>query len=139
MAADGLGMLVIGTNHRQAPLDFRERVAFGPDEMPRFLAQARDALDQNDVFMLSTCNRTELYAVHSDLAVAADRVRRLLVEFKAVDALVTNFHLPRSTLLMLVCAFAGRERVLAAYAEAIRERYRFYSYGDAMLAMRERS
>jgi S-adenosylmethionine:tRNA ribosyltransferase-isomerase len=52
--------------------------------------------------------------------------------FRAVDALLTNFHLPRSTLLMLVCAFAGRERVLAAYAEAVREGYRFYSYGDAM-------
>jgi S-adenosylmethionine:tRNA ribosyltransferase-isomerase len=53
--------------------------------------------------------------------------------FRVVDALITNFHLPRSTLLMLVSAFAGRERVLAAYAEAMRERYRFYSYGDAML------
>jgi S-adenosylmethionine:tRNA ribosyltransferase-isomerase len=53
--------------------------------------------------------------------------------FVAVDALLTNFHLPRSTLLMLVAAFAGREAVLAAYAEAVRERYRFYSYGDAML------
>ncbi len=54
-------------------------------------------------------------------------------EFGVVDALVTNFHLPGSTLLMLVAAFAGREQVLAAYGEAIRERYRFYSYGDAML------
>jgi len=53
-------------------------------------------------------------------------------EFKAVAALITNFHLPRSTLLMLVCAFAGRERVLDAYRAAVRERYRFYSYGDAM-------
>ena len=52
--------------------------------------------------------------------------------FRAVDALVTNFHLPRSTLLVLVCAFAGRERVLEAYREAVRERYRFFSYGDAM-------
>ncbi|PYQ62630.1 MAG: tRNA preQ1(34) S-adenosylmethionine ribosyltransferase-isomerase QueA [Acidobacteria bacterium] len=56
--------------------------------------------------------------------------------FQMVDALLTNFHLPRSTLLMLVSAFAGRERVLAAYEEAVREGYRFYSYGDAMLLER---
>jgi S-adenosylmethionine:tRNA ribosyltransferase-isomerase len=56
--------------------------------------------------------------------------------FRAVDVLLTNFHLPRSTLLMLVSAFAGRERVLAAYEEAVREGYRFYSYGDAMLTSR---
>jgi S-adenosylmethionine:tRNA ribosyltransferase-isomerase len=56
-------------------------------------------------------------------------------EFRMVDALLTNFHLPRSTLLMLVSAFAGREFVLRAYAEAIRERYRFYSYGDCMLIL----
>ena len=53
--------------------------------------------------------------------------------FRVVDALVTNFHLPRSTLLMLTCAFAGRELVLQAYEEAVRRRYRFYSFGDAML------
>jgi S-adenosylmethionine:tRNA ribosyltransferase-isomerase len=53
--------------------------------------------------------------------------------FRAVDALVTNLHLPRSTLLMLVCAFGGRERVLAAYREAVERRFRFFSYGDAML------
>jgi S-adenosylmethionine:tRNA ribosyltransferase-isomerase len=55
--------------------------------------------------------------------------------FRAVDALLTNFHLPRSSLLVLVAAFAGREAVLAAYAEAIAEGYRFYSYGDAMLVL----
>ncbi len=54
-------------------------------------------------------------------------------EFRAVDALLTNFHLPRSTLLMLVSAFAGRESILAAYTEAVREGYLFYSFGDAML------
>jgi S-adenosylmethionine:tRNA ribosyltransferase-isomerase len=52
--------------------------------------------------------------------------------FKAADALLTNFHLPKSTLLMLVSAFAGRERILAAYTEAVNESYRFFSYGDAM-------
>jgi S-adenosylmethionine:tRNA ribosyltransferase-isomerase len=56
-------------------------------------------------------------------------------EFRAVDALLTNFHLPKSTLLMLVSALAGREFILEAYAEAIRERYRFFSYGDCMLIL----
>ena len=53
-------------------------------------------------------------------------------EFRVIDALITNFHLPQSTLLMLVSAFAGRENVLAAYREAVREQYRFFSFGDAM-------
>ncbi len=53
--------------------------------------------------------------------------------FKVIDALITNFHLPESTLVMLVSALAGREQVLAAYEEAVRERYRFFSFGDAML------
>lgn len=79
-----------------------------------------------------------------ELAPCAGRTRLFIYppfEFKLVDALLTNFHLPRSTLLMLVSAFAapgrldGRELVLSAYAEAIRERYRFYSYGDAMLVL----
>jgi S-adenosylmethionine:tRNA ribosyltransferase-isomerase len=55
--------------------------------------------------------------------------------FRAVDAMITNFHLPRSTLIMLVSAFAGKELIDRAYAEAIRERYRFYSFGDAMLIL----
>ena len=55
--------------------------------------------------------------------------------FRLVRGLLTNFHLPQSTLLMLVSAFAGRERVLAAYAHAVRERYRFFSYGDCMLVL----
>lgn len=54
-------------------------------------------------------------------------------EFKVVDALVTNFHLPKSTLLMLISAFAGRDTVMAAYKEAVEKRYRFFSFGDAML------
>ena len=53
--------------------------------------------------------------------------------FRCVDALITNFHLPKSTLLMLISAFAGYDAVMRAYQHAIAERYRFYSYGDAML------
>ena len=55
--------------------------------------------------------------------------------FRIVDALLTNFHLPKSTLLMLVSAFANRELILEAYEEAVRERYRFFSYGDCMLIL----
>lgn len=78
------------------------------------------------------------------LAAGVGRTRLFIFpphDFRIVDALLTNFHLPRSTLLMLVSAFAaprkmvGRERILAAYAEAVQERYRFFSYGDAMLIL----
>jgi len=58
--------------------------------------------------------------------------------FQAVDGLITNFHLPESTLLMLVCAFAGTDSILAAYRHAVNERYRFFSYGDAMLILPEK-
>jgi S-adenosylmethionine:tRNA ribosyltransferase-isomerase len=56
-------------------------------------------------------------------------------EFQLVDAMITNFHLPESTLIMLVSAFAGRETILSAYAEAVKRQYRFYSFGDAMLIL----
>ena len=56
-------------------------------------------------------------------------------EFRAVGAMLTNFHLPRTSLLLLVCAFAGTELALAAYRHAVEERYRFYSYGDCMLIL----
>ena len=53
--------------------------------------------------------------------------------FKMIDGLITNFHLPESTLLMLVSALAGKDRIMAAYEEAVKQRYRFFSFGDAML------
>jgi S-adenosylmethionine:tRNA ribosyltransferase-isomerase len=56
-------------------------------------------------------------------------------EFRVISGLMTNFHLPKSSLLMLIAAFAGRERVLDAYRQAVAQRYRFYSYGDAMLVL----
>ncbi len=66
---------------------------------------------------------------------ATDLFIRPPFEFRASDGLLTNFHLPRSTLLVLVCTFAGRDLIMNAYAEAIRQNYRFYSYGDAMLIL----
>jgi S-adenosylmethionine:tRNA ribosyltransferase-isomerase len=56
-------------------------------------------------------------------------------QFQLVDGIITNFHLPKSTLIMLISAFAGRERVLAAYQEAVEREYRFFSFGDAMLLL----
>jgi S-adenosylmethionine:tRNA ribosyltransferase-isomerase len=82
-------------------------------------------------------------AQHPGRVRATDMNTRLLIQpgypWRVVDALLTNFHLPRSTLLALTCAFGGTERVLAAYACAVRERYRFYSYGDAMFLWRQRA
>lgn len=75
-------------------------------------------------------------ATGGTIAAATGWTRKYIVPpytFRAVDALLTNFHLPRTTLLLLVAAFAGEERLREAYAHAVRERYRFYSYGDAML------
>lgn len=92
------------------------------------------------VLVGTTCVRTLESVVGEDGRVAAgtgwtDLFITPGFRFLATDALVTNFHLPRTTLLMLVSAFAGRERILAAYEEAIRRGYRFYSFGDAMLVL----
>ena len=74
---------------------------------------------------------------HAGAVVAAAGEANIFIfpgfQFRVVDALLTNFHLPQSTLLMLVCAFAGKENVLRAYERAVEERYRFFSYGDCML------
>jgi S-adenosylmethionine:tRNA ribosyltransferase-isomerase len=75
----------------------------------------------------------ESAALTGRLAGRTDLFIRAGFEFRIVDALMTNFHLPRSSLLLLVAAFAERETILAAYREAIARGYRFYSYGDAML------
>jgi len=89
----------------------------------------------------STTTRTlEAVALAHDGRIAAGRGSTDLFiypgfQFRVIRGLLTNFHLPRSSLLMLVSAFAGRERVLQAYREAIAQRYRFYSYGDAMLML----
>ena len=113
-----------------------ERYEVSPDAAAR-INDARRA-GGRIVAVGTTCVRVlETVSDDSGVVVPGEGATRLFIRpphrFRAVDLLVTNFHLPRSTLLMLVSAFAGRENVLAAYEAAIRERYRFYSYGDAML------
>jgi S-adenosylmethionine:tRNA ribosyltransferase-isomerase len=83
----------------------------------------------------TTCRTLETWALTGKTSGWSDLFITPGFEFKVVKSLVTNFHVPKSTLLMLVCALAGRERILDAYAEAIREKYRFFSYGDAMLIL----
>lgn len=88
----------------------------------------------------TTSTRTLEAAAQADGSIAAGRGSTDIFiypgyEFRIIDGLITNFHLPKSTLLMLVSALAGREHILAAYEEAVRERYRFFSYGDAMLIL----
>jgi len=108
-----------------------------PGDAERAVAAARSrgarvvAVGTTAARVLETCARED-----GSVAAGAGETELLLVpgcRFRAVDALLTNFHLPRSSLLLLVAAFAGRERILEAYAAAVREGYRFYSYGDAML------
>ena len=107
-----------------------------PESTARAVARARDA-GGRVVAVGTTVVRTLEHAAREYGAVVAGCGRTDLFiypgyEIRVADALLTNFHLPRSTLLMLVSAFAGRERILAAYHEAIETGYRFFSYGDAM-------
>jgi len=105
-------------------------------------AISRARADGRRIIAVGTTTTRTLEAVaraHDDAIVAAAGSTDLFIypgfEFRVIDGLLTNFHVPRSSLLMLVSAFAGRERVLAAYQAAIAARYRFYSYGDAMLIL----
>ena len=109
------------------------------DEAARAIAQAKQA-SRRVVAVGTTVVRTLETAASETGAVAPmSGESRLFVtpgfQFKVVDALMTNFHLPKTTLVMLVSALAGTESMRRAYAEAVRERYRFYSYGDAMLIL----
>lgn len=103
-------------------------------------AVARAASEGRRVVAVGTTTTRALEAAAARGPLRARRGETDLVlypgrRFRVVDTLLTNFHLPRSSLLLLVCAFASREAVLAAYADAVREHYRFYSYGDAMLIL----
>lgn len=111
--------------------------------VPEATAEAinRAKAEGRRVFALgTTATRTVEYAVDDDgRVVAGEGMTDLFItpgfRFKVVDALITNFHLPRSTLLMLVSAFAGRELVLKAYRQAVQGSFRFFSYGDCMLIL----
>jgi S-adenosylmethionine:tRNA ribosyltransferase-isomerase len=110
----------------------------------RFLISEASARIINDATRILAVGTTVVRVLESaqrdgDRLIAQEDETNIFIyppfEFQAVDLLLTNFHLPRSTLLMLVSAFAGREFILSAYTEAIRERYRFFSYGDCMLIL----
>lgn len=107
-----------------------------PPETVDAVASARS--EGRPVIAVGTTSLRTLESAWNGFGLAAGEGRTKIFiypgyEFKVADRLFTNFHTPKSTLLMLVSAFAGRERMLKAYAEAIREKYRFFSYGDAML------
>jgi S-adenosylmethionine:tRNA ribosyltransferase-isomerase len=109
------------------------------NEAAQAIAQTKQA-GRRVVAIGTTVVRTlETVAQEQGAVIPAGGESRLFItpgfQFKAVDALMTNFHLPKTTLLMLVSAFAGVESIRKAYEEAVRERYRFYSYGDAMLIL----
>jgi len=84
----------------------------------------------------TTLRALETFALKNELSGETDLYIYPGFQFRIVQRLITNFHLPKSTLLMLVCAFAGKENVLRAYRHAVEQRYRFFSYGDAMLIER---
>jgi len=120
-------------NHRM----LSERYTIGP-KTARTIGSAKE--EGRPVFAVGTTVVRALESAWQDSRLlkgtrSTDLFIRPGFEFGVVDRLLTNFHLPRSTLLMLVSAFAGRELILRAYEDAVREKYRFYSYGDCMLIL----
>ena len=108
----------------------KERYAISPDVFQRLQEKKVLAVGTTTLRALETAASTGKLEGETDLFVYPG------FEFRIVERLLTNFHLPKSTLLMLACAFGGRENVMRAYAHAIERRYRFFSYGDAMLIER---
>ena len=113
-----------------------ERFAIAPEAAERINRHRRRG--GRIIAVGTTCVRSLEFATDEDgLLVAGSGRNDLFIypgyRFRMVDGMITNFHLPKSTLMMLVAAFAGRDRILAAYRKAVEEKYRFFSYGDAML------
>jgi len=121
------------TRHRMAPEYFElSEVASSRLNAAKAAGKRLVAVGTTSVRVLECCTSPQGFAAQRgwcDLYIYPG------YQFKAVDRLLTNFHLPKSTLLLLVSAFAGRELILRAYAEAVNEHYRFYSYGDCMLIL----
>lgn len=107
-----------------------------PEETMRIITETKRSGGRVVCVGTTSCRTVESFANEDGTMDAKSGWTNIFIypgyRFKCMDALVTNFHLPESTLIMLVSAFAGRENVLAAYEEAVRERYRFFSFGDAM-------
>lgn len=107
-----------------------------PDETARIITETKRSGGRVVCVGTTSCRTVESFANEDGTMDAKSGWTNIFIypgyRFKCMDALVTNFHLPESTLIMLVSAFAGRENVLAAYNEAVREKYRFFSFGDAM-------
>jgi S-adenosylmethionine:tRNA ribosyltransferase-isomerase len=112
-----------------------------PGETAARINQAHEEKRRIIAVGTTTVRTLETAADEEGKVTAGSGETRLLIvpgyRFKCLNALVTNFHLPRSTLLMLVCAFVGTPLIMKAYEEAVREKYRFYSYGDAMLIINQ--
>ena len=107
-----------------------------PEETARIVSETKKKGGRVIAVGTTSCRTLESFAREDGSLPAASGWTNIFIypgyTFKCVDALVTNFHLPESTLIMLVSALAGREHVLHAYEEAVKERYRFFSFGDAM-------
>ena len=110
-----------------------------PEETARILNETRKAGGRIICVGTTSCRTLESLACEDGTFVPGSKWTEIFIypgyRFKAMDGLITNFHLPESTLVMLVSAFAGRENVLNAYSEAVQEKYRFFSFGDAMLIL----
>ena len=108
-----------------------------PEDTARTVNETRAAEGRVIAVGTTSCRTLESFAGEDGILHAGSRWTDIFIypgyRFKCLDGLVTNFHLPGSTLVMLVSALAGREHILAAYEEAIRQEYRFFSFGDAML------
>ena len=134
----------VSEEHIEAHRMYTEYATLSPEAAARINQTRAEggrviAVGTTSVRVLETASQSEIQNPKSKIVQPFEGATDLFIypgyEFRVVDALITNFHLPRSTLLMLVAAFTGKELLDRAYAEAIRERYRFYSFGDAMVVV----